>query len=1497
MRTKKSNRPHHANRSHRASVEPLDPRRLLSAAVVDPATELLRQRVWDTAGVSTTDANEILAAHHAHADAAAGLDLSDVGYLSPLSRAAANAVSPTLQAVQFESFAIDTNEVADVLRAAKYERKIARRDMPILMLPTPEGGVARFGIERYDLLAPNVAAQFPSIQSVRIYGLDDSMSVGTATLTSVGLTAFVTSPEGDWQVSPLDERTQGTAHASYFQSHLFSSHEDGHFECAVEGDQHFDFHGGPEANPDALIALGQTRRTYRFAFGTTAEYTAIYGNQAVAYSSVVARIGTGNAIFLRDFNASLTIVSTTATVFTNAATDGYTNSDPVAMLDQNTTVMNANYGSGAYDLGHVFGQASGISGVASLASIGQSTKARGSSTANPLSGDYNVVVFHEIGHSFGAPHTFNRADADQRNPSTAYEPGPGSTMMSYGSAALGYLGSFVTFNENYFHHNSIDRVENYLATIPTVGTSTTLTNRVPIANAGPDRSIPAFTPFELSGQAYDDQGNDLTYTWEQYDLGPELLPGIDVGTGPLFRSREGTRDITRSFPEVADVLASRTDADEFTPVLTRTADPLTFRLTVKDQLGGVGDDVIELPVVSTGAAFAITSQNSTLEFWTAGSTQTITWNVAGTTANGINTPLVDIYISYDGGTTFTPMFFGANNDGSQQVTVPTDAPDSGNARVKVKGRDNYFYDINNFPIIIDGQAPLNGLPTTAPAAELPIYSDRTGDIKDNEYPLMGANPNIDFIGDTDTYLYSPPVTAPYIITAGRSGGSSVDTVLCVYDDLTGVPLAINDDFEGSTATSRVVVGMEAGKRYRISIGDFGSDTAGEVFLTLQGTELTPFASTISLNAAGDGSTTGTLFSSRSANFHPFAVPALYDGTGTISITAPEASTVLSLYDASDNLVAFTTTGTLNNLTNLTKGHTYNIRVGTHNYASGGGNYTLNVNLGIDAPLPATLSVADGTIAFHAPTQDSFDAHSPDIFIVSPDEVDARYLAPTVDVFSRTGDIEVIGGTLNPTVAIYSATTGARLAIANGTGVGSTARIDDFVFNPNARYILAVSGLGNTTGNPNVRVLMDSMPFTSTNVTLDSAGDGSAAFNFPSLSIGQSFRIVAPVNALGFVTFEADPDAASDVELYLFNAAGDELAVSQSGGPNASEAVAQLFVPPGTEFFATVIAQNYAGGSTAATGTFRVNFDTPAPPPAPPAPELLPADDTGVSNSDRITFKNTNLGIVVNAPTGQFIRLFRDGVQVAGPTAVGVTTFLTLNDPASLADGLYDYTATAAATASSTQSPASPPISVQIDTSAPLPDGFSFRFDDGAQDHSFFVDYNQAAFDFVPSDITVRNLTTNQTLPSSSFNLSVGGSGLNDLFYNPTAGNDRVPSGNYEISIAAGAATDVAGNPIAARIENFFFLDADANRDRAVNITDFAILASRFNQSGTFRQGDFDYNGAVNISDFALLASRFNTSLPAPANLPRQSGESLRPERSVFSQRVIDEEEQLTDLVG
>lgn len=117
-------------------------------------------------------------------------------------------------------------------------------------------------------------------------------------------------------------------------------------------------------------------------------------------------------------------------------------------------------------------------------------------------------------------------------------------------------------------------------------------------------------------------------------------------------------------------------------------------------------------------------------------------------------------------------------------------------------------------------------------------------------------------------------------------------------------------------------------------------------------------------------------------------------------------------------------------------------------------------------------------------------------------------------------------------------------------------------------------------------------------------------------------------------------------------------------------------------------------------------------------------------------------------------------------------------------------------------------------------------------------------------------------------------------------------GNYVATLLGAGVADASGNAMSAdAMVEFFMLAGDANRDRAVDITDLGILASHWQGSGkTFSQGDFNGDGVVDITDLGMLASNWQESLPAPTRASAGStGSSIvrRPAR-----RVVD---QLTEL--
>jgi hypothetical protein len=224
-------------------------------------------------------------------------------------------------------------------------------------------------------------------------------------------------------------------------------------------------------------------------------------------------------------------------------------------------------------------------------------------------------------------------------------------------------------------------------------------------NAGANYTIPAQTYFKLTGAASDPNGDALTYNWEEFDLGTASPPNTDNGSRPIFRSFNATTSPSRYFPRLSDILNNVVPPTfgESLPTTTRT---MNFRLTARDNRaggGGVDYDTMSVSVIGTAGPFQVTAPNTAVT-WQGFSSQTVTWNVANTSAAPVSCANVNILLSTDGGNTF-PTVLAANtpNDGSQSIVVPNTA--TSNARIQVACATSIFFDVGNANFTIQSVTP------------------------------------------------------------------------------------------------------------------------------------------------------------------------------------------------------------------------------------------------------------------------------------------------------------------------------------------------------------------------------------------------------------------------------------------------------------------------------------------------------------------------------------------------------------------------------------------------------------------------------------------------------------------------------------------------------------------------------------------------------------------------------------------------------------------------
>ena len=619
----------------------------------------------------------------------------------------------------YRSLRLNTEALKSILRRAPREHA-SGSDTAILSLPLPDGGSMRFKIHDSPIMEEELANRYPQIKTYRGQAIDDPGVTARFDWTQFGFHAIVLSTKGTILIEPASAGNTSD-YIAYFQG----DNPAGEMSCQADGEPEHTALTGIIHHPKPWgirpsVVSGSQLRTYRLAVAATAEYTQTYGSGTVAggLAAITTTINLVNAIYEKEVAVRLVLIANNdQIVFTNTATDGYTHDNVVALINENPGRLDAIIGNANFDVGHVFdgrllgGGAFSFQGQASIASVCQNNKARGVSITRSVQPSHVIAYYsnaHELGHQFGASHTFNATSGAclaQRSSITAYEPGTGSTIMGYRftCAPEDFMSS-----DTYFHIASLDQITAFtsVGSGSSCPVTTATGNNIPTLDAGASFTIPSQTPFTLTATAGDVDGDTLTYCWEQFDLGNPSPPSTDDGTRPIFRSFAPTIDPSRTFPRLSDVLSGIPTFGESLPTTTRT---MNFRVTVRDNRnngGAANSDGMQLNVRADAGPFTVTQPlNGTA--WNTSSTQTVSWNVANTNAAPVSCANVKITLSLDGGITFPIVLANSTpNDGSENVTVP--GTPSGFARVKVEGVGNVFFNISQ-GFAINGAA--NSTPT------------------------------------------------------------------------------------------------------------------------------------------------------------------------------------------------------------------------------------------------------------------------------------------------------------------------------------------------------------------------------------------------------------------------------------------------------------------------------------------------------------------------------------------------------------------------------------------------------------------------------------------------------------------------------------------------------------------------------------------------------------------------------------------------------------------
>ncbi|MBP2619167.1 reprolysin-like metallopeptidase [Chryseobacterium jejuense] len=648
-------------------------------------------------------------------------------------------------------FSLNINGLKNALAKAPKRLAAGEKSEVIISFPNSDGRMENFKVKENSNFTPELAAKYPDIKSYVGQGLEDPNSTVYFSVSPLGLSSMEI--YGDKSAVFIEPYAKDLS--TYVVYKKSDKNDDlSKFECTVIDVAKKGVSTSIAARPNADDAK---LRTFRLALSCTGEYTAYFGGtKAQALAAMNTTMTRVNGVFEKDFAARMVLIANNdAVIYTNASTDPYSAASGMSSWNsQLQSTLTSVIGEANYDIGHLFG-ASGGGGNAGCIGCICTNGSKGSGYTSPAdsipSGDNFDIdyVAHEMGHQFGGNHTFSHGN---EGTGVNMEPGSGSTIMGY----AGITSQDVQpHSDAFFHAVSIQQITNNIKA-KTCSVNTNTGNSIPTANAGSDYTIPKGTPFVLTGTGTDADGDSLTYIWEQMDnasssqTGASSAASATKASGPNFRSWAPNTVPTRYFPRMASVLAGSTTTagTEITvEALSSVARTLNFRFTVRDnKAGGSGnnsDDAV-ITVNSTAGPFAVTSQNSATTY-TGGSSQTVTWNVAGTTANGVNTANVDILWSTDSGNTWTTLLSATPNDGSQAVTIPNVSTTTG--RIMVKGSNHIFFDVNNSNISVNAGS---GTPdTVAPTAPTLAASGTTS--TSTNLSWSGATDNIGVTG-YDVYM-------------------------------------------------------------------------------------------------------------------------------------------------------------------------------------------------------------------------------------------------------------------------------------------------------------------------------------------------------------------------------------------------------------------------------------------------------------------------------------------------------------------------------------------------------------------------------------------------------------------------------------------------------------------------------------------------------------------------------------------------------------------------
>ena len=616
-------------------------------------------------------------------------------------------------------FKFDHQQLKTEISSSKSQKTTTYSPKILLMLPNENGIEEEFVLLNSPVLSPKLQSKHLNIKTFVGSSKSRPNVKARVSYSALGLNAWIMLPDGKHHfIQPL-RKTENT----YF-SYPRSKRNSVSFSCKTSSEIE-----NTASEVKTVNTMGERSKiasdlkTFRIAISGSGGYTKIWGdddpengtNEEDAFAAVISTIHRVNEVFENDFGIHLELVSDLSLIYPDSDTDPYTSN----ISNQLQSTLDEVLGSENYDLGHLFAfSGSGNGDAGSVGNVCQEGKKGSAFSSHPFQGsnsepfmnDYFDIDFvaHEIGHQFGAFHTYSYA---YENGSNSAEPGSGTTIMGY--AGITGPDDVVRHSDPYFHYYSIQDVLSYVES-NTCFTSSMNENQAPVIEAGPNLTIPSGTAYELIAIAEDPEGAPIHYCWEQLDKGQVSHDnfGPNRPIGPQARSLPPSLSPIRTIPRMESVLTGNLTqtnprVNQAWETVSNVERRLSWGLSVRDsyrqifgQQGQVSFDTRVLTVNAAAGPFVINSQNENRVIWEAGAREQIAWEVANTDIAPINTQTVNILLSTDGGQTFpTALASGTLNDGIAHIIVP-DTVTTNQARIKIIPNNSIYFTVNTQDIEI-----------------------------------------------------------------------------------------------------------------------------------------------------------------------------------------------------------------------------------------------------------------------------------------------------------------------------------------------------------------------------------------------------------------------------------------------------------------------------------------------------------------------------------------------------------------------------------------------------------------------------------------------------------------------------------------------------------------------------------------------------------------------------------------------------------------------------